>query len=110
MARYVPSSSARHDVTAIRPRRVVGLSHGTDSELALPRVVFKGAGPIADHLLENFARQRGRQRVVRDDALLDRLFRLPTEAAISPDLYPLVASLLVHVFAVEARMRNVPNA
>jgi flagellar biosynthesis protein len=98
------------DESAAVPRRVVGLVHSTDGVLTLPRVVFKGAGPAADLLVDAFSRQHGRQRVVRDDALLDRLFRLPTDAAISPDLYQLVAALLVHVFAVEAHMRNMQNA
>jgi type III secretion system FlhB-like substrate exporter len=87
-------------------QRVVGLSYGGESGRVLPRLVLKGSGPAAGDIRNAFVRRHGVHRVVRDDALVDKLFQLPTDAEISPDLYRLVALLLVHVFAVEAHLRS----
>lgn len=91
-------------------QRVVGLSYGGETGHVLPRLVLKGAGPAAGDIRNAFVRRHGVHRVVRDDALVDKLFRLPAEAEISPDLYRLVALLLVHVFAVEALLRSKRDA
>lgn len=88
------------------PRKVVGLRY--EPEHGLPQVVLKGAGPLADAILQQRAAGR-RAPVVRNDALLEQLYRLPVEASIGPELYRVVAILLVHVFAVEALMKGEHN-
>ena len=84
------------------PRRVVGLRYEPDD--GLPEVILKGAGPLAEEIL----RRRSTQGppVVKDEALLDALFRLPLDSAIGPELFHAVAVLLAHVFAVEGKMRG----
>jgi type III secretion system FlhB-like substrate exporter len=92
--------------TTYTPKKVVGLRY--EDGQRLPQVVLKGAGPLADEIL----RRRGpgrRPPVVRNDALLEQLYRLPIDAEIGPELYRVVAFLLVHVFAVEALMKGEHN-
>lgn len=84
-------------------KRVVGLRY--DPEEGLPRVILKGCGPLADEILRcsSYARK---PQIVRNDALLQQLYRLPIDGEIGPDLYRLVAIILVHVFAVDAAMKG----
>lgn len=86
------------------PHRVVGLSY--EPGQPLPRVVLKGVGPIASHIEREFLKSRSSHRVVKDKGLLSSLFRLPMDSEISPNLYELVAIILVHVFAVEAKLKE----
>ena len=96
-----------HDDTAAAPAlpRVVGVQYTPDD--GLPQVILKGAGPLAEELL---ARRIGlgtrSPPVVKDEALLEALYRLPVDNAIGPELFEAVAALLVHVFAVEAKVRG----
>jgi len=86
-------------------KRVVGLRYepGEDS---LPEVILKGAGPLADELLARRSGAGNRPPVVKDEALLDALYRLPIDSAIGPELFQAVAVLLAHVFAVEAKLKG----
>lgn len=85
------------------PKRVVGLHY--DPEAGLPTIVVKGNGPIAERLLESTLKEDG-PRLVRDPALLEQLYRLPTEAAIDPALFQVVAAVLTHVFSVNQKMKE----
>lgn len=88
------------------PRRVVGLRYeGADD---LPTVHFKGAGPLADELLQR--RGLGAPPVVHNPVLLDALYRLPVDAAIGPELFQAVAAILVHVLSVDALQRSTTTA
>lgn len=82
--------------------RVVGLAY--EPGQGLPKVVLKGSGAAADEIVEQGRRQT--VPVVNDEQLLDALFRLPTDAEIGPDLFHLVAALLVHVYAVDRQMKE----
>jgi flagellar biosynthesis protein len=85
------------------PARVVGLRY--DPEDGLPQVVVKGAGQMAEEVL----RRRDwlhDQPVVRDPQLVEQLFKLPVDARIGPELFQLVAALLVHVFAIEEKLKR----
>jgi len=84
------------------PKRVVGLRYEPDE--GLPEVILKGAGPLAEALLRR--RTREGPAVVKNDALVDALYRLPLDSAIGPELFQAVAALLAHVFAVEGKMRG----
>jgi type III secretion system FlhB-like substrate exporter len=87
------------------PKRVVGLQY--EPEQGLPQVILKGAGPLAEELLQRRIGLGARTPpVVKDGALLEALYRLPVDGAIGPELFEAVAALLVHVFAVEARMKG----
>lgn len=87
------------------PTRIVGLRY--DGGDALPTVVLKGAGPMAEDLLRQRQRRQAAAPVVHDPALLDALFRLPIDAAIGPDLFHAVAAILAHVLAVDAAHQRV---
>ncbi len=78
-----------------------------EPEQGLPQVILKGSGPLAEELLQRRIGLGTRSPpVVKDEALLEALYRLPVDGAIGPELFEAVATLLVHVFAVEARMRG----
>lgn len=83
--------------------RVVGLRY--DPEDGLPQIVVKGSGQMADEILKrrDWLHQ---QPVVRDPQLVDQLYKLPIDARIGPELFQLVATLLVHVFAIEEKLRR----
>ena len=84
-------------------RRVVGLKY--EPGAGLPQVVLKGAGPLAEEIL---ARRRARvgAHVVKNEALLQSLYRLPLDAQIGPELFHVVAVILAHVFALEAQLKT----
>lgn len=79
-------------------KRVVGLRY--DAAQGLPQIILKGAGPLAEELLRRRDRHLGPQ-VVRNEALLQSLYRLPVDSNIGPDLFRIVAVVLAHVFAVD---------
>ena len=82
-------------------RRVVALSYQPGD--GVPRLVCKAVGAQAEEVLrEN--RNRYQKRVVKNEALLRRLYQLPLQGEIGLDLYEVVALLLVHVFEVEANI------
>lgn len=84
--------------------RVVGLRYG-DAD-ALPRVILKGSGALADELLQ----RRRDVPVVHDAPLVDALYRLPVDDVIGPELFHTVAAILTHVLAVDARRRSTDDA
>jgi len=86
-------------------KKVVGIAYDKRKD-GLPKVMLKGVGPIAERLETEFRKTGASQRVVEAKDLLERLFRLPMESEITPELYELVAILLVHVYAIEAKLKG----
>lgn len=86
-----------------KTKRVVGL--GYTPEEGLPVIVLKAVGPRVDQLVGKTLNASG-PRLVRDAALLDRLYQLPVDAAIDPSMFQLVASLLIHVFAMNEKLKG----
>jgi flagellar biosynthesis protein len=86
-----------------KQKRVVGLGYEPGSNL--PQVVLKGSGPLADAILAQ-RRKTGKPQIYRNDELVEKLYRLPIDSFIGPDLYRLVAVILAHVFAVEAKTKG----
>lgn len=84
-------------------RRVVGLSYEPDK--GLPQVILKGSGPLAEEILKRRGPRVGVQ-VVRNEALLQSLYRLPLDAQIGPELFHVVAVILAHVFALEVKLKT----
>jgi flagellar biosynthesis protein len=85
------------------PKKVVGLRY--EPGQGLPQVILKGSGPLAEEILQ----RRGLARkppIVKNEALLEQLYRLPIDCEIGPELYRVVAIILVHVFAVEEIMKG----
>jgi len=86
-----------------RPRRVVGL--GYEPEHGVPRVMLKAAGSSAEEIIWNSQRGSG-PSIVKNPALLESLFRLPVDADIPPELFEVIAIILVHVAAVDSEVRQ----
>jgi flagellar biosynthesis protein len=84
-------------------KRVVGLRYVPEE--GLPQVILKGSGPLAETLLKRRDRHLGPQ-VVRNEALLQSLYRLPLDSAIGPETFHLVAVILSHVFALEHKLTS----
>ena len=80
-------------------QRVVGVSY--DLEDAAPTVILKGAGAEARAILDR-ARQSTDVAVVKDPQLVHELYRLPLDAPIGRELFPVMAALLAHVFHLDA--------
>lgn len=84
-------------------KRVVGLQY--EPEQGLPRVVVKGSGLLADEILRRQKELDG-PPVVKDEKLAQALFQLPVDAEIGPELFELVAILLVHIYAIEEQAKR----
>lgn len=95
--------SDRYEPDAPAPRRVVGLKYAPED--GLPQVILKGAGPLAEELLARRDPRVGPQ-VVKNEALLQSLYRLPIDSAIGPELFQVVAVILAHVFALETKRKG----
>lgn len=97
------NTAAEKDEGKSAPTRVVGLHY--EPQEGLPQVVVKGSGEMAEEILRrrDWLRQ---QPVVRDPQLVEQLYKLPIDARIGPELFQLVAALLVHVFAIEEKLRR----
>lgn len=85
-------------------KKVVGIAY--DAKQGLPRVILKASGEMAQQVEQEFGRHKPNHRLVENEGLANSLFRLPLESEISPDLYQLVALLLVHVYSVEAKLKG----
>ena len=84
-------------------KRVVGLKYEIGE--GLPQVILKGSGLLADEIIER-SNTTGGPQVIQDKALVNELFKLPVDAEIGPELFELVAILLVHVYAIEEKMKQ----
>jgi len=95
-----------------KPLRVVGLKY--EAAEGLPQVVLKASGSAADEVLRQRRHAAWAAPVVKNEALLEQLYRLPVEGRIGPELFKVVAILLAHVLAVEAavgtKVRGEANA
>jgi flagellar biosynthetic protein FlhB len=77
--------------------KVVGVRYAPGE--GAPVVLLKGAGEEAASLLE--AASLHETPVVRDPALVDALYRLPTESKITRELFPVMAALIAHVMQIK---------
>jgi len=86
--------------------KVVGLTYAPGE--GLPQIMLKGVGPVAEELLA-----RGRSAgtpVVRDRDLVERLFRMPMDSEIGPELFRIVAVVLAHVLALNSNRKEGSDA
>jgi type III secretion system FlhB-like substrate exporter len=79
--------------------RVVGVS--CDLEDAAPTVILKGAGAEAQAILQR-ARQRETVAVIEDPQLVRELYRVPIDAPIGRELFPVMAAVLAHIIRIDA--------
>lgn len=87
-----------------RVNKNVGLTYKPGNKL--PAIVFKGNGVYADFYEKEFRKNKPAHKIVEDKELLDKLSKLPVESEISPDLYELVAILLVHVYSLDIKIKG----
>jgi type III secretion system FlhB-like substrate exporter len=88
--------------------RIVGLKY--EPAEGPPQVVLKAAGELADEVLRSRMRLPHAAPVVRNEALLEQLYRLPVDGRIGPELFRAVAVLLAHVLSVEAKLKGDSHA
>jgi type III secretion system FlhB-like substrate exporter len=88
-------------------QRVVGVSY-EPGEMA-PTVVLKGAGVGAAAVLDAARRASEAPPVVRDPALVDQLYRIPIDAPVGRELFPVMATLLAHVVQLDRYMDQTPG-
>jgi len=84
-------------------QKVVGLKY--EKGKGLPKVLLKGQGYIADEILRRRDKYNG-PPLVKDEKLVQQLYKLPIDGEIGRDLFELVAILLVHVYAVEKKRKE----
>lgn len=89
------------------PKLLVGLDY-TPGE-GLPSVLLKASGEQAEALLRQHNAASG-PPLVEDRELARALYRLPVDAPIGRELFGVVAALLTHVYAIEARLENPDHA
>jgi type III secretion system FlhB-like substrate exporter len=80
--------------------KVVGVSFDIESG-AVPTVVLKSAGADVAAILQ--AGDRSDVPIVKDPALLQALYRVPMDAPVSRELFPVMAALIAHVLSVDGR-------
>jgi len=84
--------------------RVVGLKY--EPAEGLPQLIFKASGEHAEEVLLRRRHAAHAAPVMRNEALLEQLYRLPVDGRIGPELYRAVAVLLAHVFEVEMQLKG----
>jgi len=87
-----------------KPQRVVGVSYEL-GEMA-PTVVLKSAGVGAQVVLDAARRSADAPPIVRDSALVDQLYRIPIDANVGRELFPVLATLLAHVVQLDRHMQD----
>lgn len=79
--------------------KVVGVSFDPEGN-SVPTVVLKGAGA---ELAEIFrAADRAEVPVIQNPALMQALYRVPMDAPIGRELFPVMAALIAHVLNVDS--------
>ena len=80
-----------------KPKQAIALSYDPDD--AAPKVVASGKGALAERIIERA--KEAEVPVHRDDKLADTLSRLEIGDMIPPELYEVVAEILVFVDGME---------
>jgi flagellar biosynthesis protein len=89
-------------------KKVVGVSFDPESDGA-PVVMLKGAGAEADAVLER-AKLEGDVPVVGNAQLANALYRVPIDAPIGRELFPVMAAVLAHVIQIDKRQNQNPRS
>lgn len=80
-----------------KPKQAIALEYNPDEEA--PKVIATGRGQLAERIIEKA--KENDVPVHRDDKLADTLSRLEIGDAIPPELYEVVAEILVFVDAMD---------
>lgn len=84
-------------------RKVVGLQYEPGE--GLPTVILKGSGAVVEEVLRRRDPIYGPE-VLKNPELVEKLFALPIDAEIRPDLYHLVAAVFVHLYRLDKQMED----
>ncbi|WP_168122268.1 EscU/YscU/HrcU family type III secretion system export apparatus switch protein [Paenibacillus sp. HB172176] len=87
-------------------RKAVALKY-EPGEKSAPILVAKGAGQLADRILEK-AKESG-VPVQEDASLVEVLSKLDVDQEIPPELYTLVAEILSFVYQSDRKARDLPH-
>ncbi len=88
-----------------KPKQAIAL--GYDPEDAAPRVIASGQGELAERIIEKA--KEADVPIHRDDSLADTLSKLEVGELIPPELYEVVAEILVFVDSmdkIKSKMRR----
>lgn len=80
-----------------KPKQAIALSYNPDEDA--PKVIATGKGALAERIIEKA--KEAAVPVHRDDKLADTLSRLEIGDMIPPELYEVVAEILVFVDAMD---------
>ncbi len=80
-----------------KPKQAIALEYNPDEEA--PKVIATGKGQLAERIIERA--KEADVPIHRDDKLADTLSRLEIGDAIPPELYEVVAEILVFVDAMD---------
>lgn len=83
--------------TRQKPKQAIALEYNPDEEA--PKVIATGKGQLAERIIEKA--KEADVPIHRDDKLADTLSRLEIGDAIPPELYEVVAEILVFVDAMD---------
>jgi type III secretion system FlhB-like substrate exporter len=92
----------------IPPVRVVGLR--CEAGEGPPQVILKASGELAEQVLRGRLRAAHAAPVIRNPDLLEKLYRLPVDGHIGPELFRTVAVLIAHVLSVETKSEEGAHA
>lgn len=84
--------------------KVVGVRY--DKGHGLPEVILKGRGDLAEEIVQKGEKIKGRPFIVKDEQLVEKLYEMPIGSDIQPELFELVAAVLVHVYSVEEKLNE----
>ena len=85
--------------TNIAPqRKAVALKYEAERDLA-PRVIAKGRGHVAEHILETA--QKNSVPVYQDKTLVNMLMALELDREIPPELYKAIAEVMAYVYKMD---------
>ena len=85
--------------TNITPqRKAVALKYEAERDMA-PRVIAKGRGHVAEHILETA--QKNAIPVYKDKTLVNMLMALEIDREIPPELYKAIAEVMAYVYKMD---------
>ncbi len=86
------------DTENIADKKAVALKYDMDRDTA-PRVVAKGKGHTAEHILE--AAQKSSVPVYQNKTLVNMLMALDIDREIPPELYKAIAEVMAYVYKMD---------
>jgi flagellar biosynthesis protein len=96
-------------LSSLRPKRKTGRKTAVainydKAAMAAPKLVAKGSGIIAERLIA-MARENGIP-IVEDKVLVETLDQLSVNQQIPPELYQVVAEILVSVYRADEKLKK----